>query len=142
MSGGLKIYLKPNERIFINGAVLRVDRKVSIALMNDVVFLLETHLLQEEQATTPLRQLYFIVQSMLIEPKTTELSRQLFDPFYKSLLETFRDRDVLEALVEIKGLVTSNRPFEALKRLRGLYPIEQRILNGGAAEVVATKAVA
>ena len=53
-----------------------------------------------------------------------------------------RDRDVLEALVEVKRLVTDNRPFEALKRLRGLYPIEQGILSGAAAEVEAPQAVA
>ena len=29
MTNTLKISLKPNEKIYINGAVLRVDRKVS-----------------------------------------------------------------------------------------------------------------
>ncbi|MGL2349569.1 flagellar biosynthesis repressor FlbT [Helicobacter pylori] len=33
--------LKPNEKIFINGAILRVDRKVTFELLNDVTFLLE-----------------------------------------------------------------------------------------------------
>ena len=46
MKNTLKISLKPNEKIYINGAVLRVDRKVSIELLNDVQFLLENHVLQ------------------------------------------------------------------------------------------------
>jgi flagellar protein FlbT len=69
MKSSLRISLKAGERIFINGAVLRVDRKVALEFLNDVTFLLENHVLQPEQATTPLRQLYFIVQMMLINPK-------------------------------------------------------------------------
>ena len=43
MKSSFKIFLKANERIFINGAVIRVDRKVSLELLNDVQFLLENH---------------------------------------------------------------------------------------------------
>ena len=68
MTNTLKISLKPNEKIYINGAVIRVDRKVTIELMNDVQFLLESHVIQADQASTPLRQLYFVVQIMLINP--------------------------------------------------------------------------
>ena len=37
----MHITLRPNEKIYINGAVLKVDRKVSFELLNDAVFLLE-----------------------------------------------------------------------------------------------------
>ena len=69
MKSTLRISLKSGERIFINGAVLRVDRKVALEFLNDVTFLLENHVLQLEDATTPLRQLYFIAQMMLINPE-------------------------------------------------------------------------
>jgi flagellar biosynthesis regulator FlbT len=36
MKGTLKLSLKANEKIYINGAVVRPDRKVTIELMNDV----------------------------------------------------------------------------------------------------------
>ena len=68
MKKNLQISLKPGERIFINGAVLRVDRKVAVEFLNDVTFLLENHVLQPEGATTPLKQLYFILQVMLMNP--------------------------------------------------------------------------
>lgn len=61
MNSGLKITLRAGERIFVNGGVLRVDRKVSIELMNDVIFLLEQHVMKPEDTTTPLRQLYFMI---------------------------------------------------------------------------------
>ena len=65
MKSTLRISLKSGERIFINGAVLRVDRKVALEFLNDVTFLLENHVLQPEDATTPLKQLYFIAQMIL-----------------------------------------------------------------------------
>jgi hypothetical protein len=68
MTSALKISLKPNEKIYINGAVVRVDRKVTVELMNDVQFLLESHVIQAEDASTPLKQLYFILQVMLMNP--------------------------------------------------------------------------
>ena len=37
----MKISLRAGERIYINGAVLRVDRKVSVELVNDVMQLIE-----------------------------------------------------------------------------------------------------
>ena len=41
MKSTLRISLKSGERIFINGAVLRVDRKVALEFLNDVTFLLD-----------------------------------------------------------------------------------------------------
>ncbi len=129
MSGRLKIYLKPNERFFINGAVVMVDRKVTLELLNDVVFLLESHVMQEDGATTPLRQLYFIVQSMLMEPKTEKMARELYDNSHRALLLTFKNQDVLEGLVAAKTAVDAGKPFDALKRIRALFKIEAEILG-------------
>ena len=68
MSRTLRICLKSGERIFVNGAELRADRKVTLEILNEVTFLLEHHVLQPSEATTPLRQLYIQVQSMLMMP--------------------------------------------------------------------------
>ena len=64
----MHISLRSGEKIYRNGAVVRVDRKVSIELLNDVTFLLEAHVMQPQDTNTPLRQLYFVVQTMLIDP--------------------------------------------------------------------------
>ena len=132
MTGHLKVHLKPNERVYINGGVIRVDRKVTIELLNEVVFLLEGHILQEEQATTPMRQLYFIVQSMLMEPKCEPIARQLYEQSHRALLMTFKNQDVLDGLMEVKGLIERGRAFEALRKIRSLFPIEEDILRGTA----------
>ena len=129
MKSTLRISLKSGERIFINGAVLRVDRKVALEFLNDVTFLLENHVLQAEDANTPLRQLYFICQMILINPEGAEQSRALFRKSITMLLACFKNDEILAELKRIDGLVASDRAFDALKAIRGLYAIEDRILN-------------
>ena len=129
MKSTLRISLKSGERIFINGAVLRVDRKVALEFLNDVTFLLENHVLQPEDATTPLRQLYFIAQMMLINPEGKEQSLTLFRKSVAMLLTCFHDDEILAELKRIDGMVASGRAFDALKAIRSLYPTEDRVLN-------------
>lgn len=129
MKSTLRISLKSGERIFINGAVLRVDRKVAIEFLNDVTFLLENHVLQPEGATTPLKQLYFIVQMMLINPEGASQSMVMFKKSITMLLASFANDEILAELKRIDAVVTSGRPFDALKAIRSLYPIEEKILN-------------
>ena len=71
------IHLKRGGKLYVNGAVLRVDRRTSLEFLNDVSFLLENHVMQAEDARTPLRQLYFIVQSMLIDPANASMTLEL-----------------------------------------------------------------
>ena len=129
MNKGFQIRLRPGERLYVNGAVLRPDRKVSIEFLNDVTFLLEGHVMQPEDTTTPLRQLYFIVQMMLIEPKQAETAREMFDNSHALLLLSFENREVRDALGAVHRLVCGGRTFEALKTIRGLLPIEDAILG-------------
>lgn len=129
MKSTLRLSLKSGEKIFVNGAVLRVDRKVSIEFLNDVTFLLENHVLQPEQTTTPLRQLYFIAQMMLINPEGKEHSMALFRKSITMLMACFQNEEVRSELKRIDTLVSSGRPFDALKAIRALYPIEEAILS-------------
>lgn len=130
MKNSLRISLKPNEKIYINGAVLRVDRKVSIELLNDVQFLLENHVLQAEEASTPLRQLYFIVQIMLMNPEGADQALVMFRKSLPLLIASFTDERVKTALKDIDRQVGEGRVYEALKAIRALYHIERAILDG------------
>lgn len=129
MKSTLRISLKSGEKIFINGAVLRVDRKVALEFLNDVTFLLENHVLQPEDTTTPLRQLYFIAQMMLINPEGKDQSMALFRKSIMMLLSCFRNEEILAELKRIDAMVSSGRPFDALKAIRALYPAEERVLS-------------
>ena len=115
MAGGLKITLRAGERIFINGGVLRVDRKVSLELMNDVIFLLEQHVMKPEETTTPLRQLYFMIQMMLIDPALHMKARTMARDSVTNLLSSISDPLLVNGLNETAAYLDGDRPFDALK---------------------------
>ncbi len=126
----MKISLRAGEKIYVNGAVLRADRKVSLEFMNDVSFLLESHVIQADQTTTPLRQLYFAAQIMLINPAIKSDANRTFKRMLTSLLATFENQQMLKELKLIDELVCNDRVFEALKAIRLLYALEAQILSG------------
>ena len=126
--GNMRLYLRPGEKLYINGAVFRVDRKVSIELLNDATFLLENHVMQVEDATTPVRQLYFVVQMMLMDPANTEKPMELFESFVASLKQTSKDEELQEGVRSVEQDIQTGRAFNALKTLRQLFEVEARIL--------------
>lgn len=128
----MKISLRAGERIYINGAVLRVDRKVSVELVNDVMFLLEGQVMQASDATTALRQLYFIVQLMLMNPTDVRDAAALYVQHHAALRAVCENGEMLDGLGAVDELVQATRYFEALKRIRALFPVEQAILAGAA----------
>jgi flagellar biosynthesis repressor protein FlbT len=134
MSKPFSISLKSGERIFINGAVVRVDRKVSIEFLNDVSFLLEAHVMQPDQASTPFRRLYFTIQAMLIDPANAAAAKRLFEVSHSKLCEAVCRRELLDALSEVKRLVGAKRYYEGLKILRGCFAIEDELLDVGKLE--------
>ena len=125
----MHITLRPGEKLYLNGAVLRANRKVSLELMNDAVFLLEAHVMHPDNATTPLRQLYFIVQSMLMSPEDVGAARALFADSLRRMARTYAHPDVLDALGRTEGLVATARYFEALKGLRTLFATDDALLG-------------
>lgn len=129
MKNTLKITLKPGEKIYVNGAVIRTDRKVSLEFMNDVQFLLENHVMQPEAAVTPLRQLYFIVQIMLISPQEANDARSMFRKSLPRLIDSFSSDAIKADLKQIDQLVAEGQVYEAMKMLRGLFPREDAILG-------------
>ncbi|PSJ63352.1 flagellar biosynthesis repressor FlbT [Kumtagia ephedrae] len=124
MKPTLKLSLKANEKIYLNGAVIRADRKVTIELLNDVQFLLESHVLQVSEASTPLRQLYFMVQVMLMDPSGAQQARDMFRKSLPLLIASFDDARISSALKQVDALVSEGSVFEALKTIRSLYGLE------------------
>ncbi len=124
----MQISLRAGSKLYLNGAVIKVDRKVNIELMNDVVFLLESHVLQPDEANSPLKQLYFVIQTILMDPSGAAEAKSMVDAMLLKLAHTFENRDVLWGLQEVSAHLKANRPFDALKTVRNLFAIEAQIL--------------
>lgn len=120
----MRISMRAGEKIYINGAVFSVDRKVSIELLNDVTFLLEAHVMQSADANTPLRQIYFAVQLMLMDPASAPALRRSLDQMIDTFLAVAVKHDLMVRVLGVRDLVDAGRMFEALKTLRALFPAE------------------
>lgn len=135
MTQSLQFRLKSGQRIYINGAVLRVDRKVAIEFLNDVTFMLDNHVIQVEDATTPLKQLYFSIQMVLMDPSTAESMRDVLNRMVEDATTAFTTPEILSELEKVRDLLGRERYFESLKILRGMFPREAEILEGSDAKV-------
>ena len=124
----MHITLRANEKIYINGAVLKPDRKVSIELLNDAVFLLHAHVMTEAEATTPMRQLYYIVQLMLMDPHDLAINDAVFAEQSRAMAQVYMVLTILEGLAKVSALVGRKRHFEALKLIRSLLPVEDGLI--------------
>ncbi len=133
----MRITLRAGERFFINGAVIRVDRKATIELLNDVTFLLENHVMQAREATTLTRQIYFAVQVMLMDPTARATAAPLANGLLETALGAYRTPELLAGLRSVAHSLGRQRNFEALKALRSLFGIEDLEIKTSEAEATA-----
>ena len=129
----MNITLRAGERFFINGAVIRIDRKATIELLNDVTFLLENHVMQAKDATTLTRQIYFAVQIMLMDPAATATATPLASSLVETALGAYGTPELISGLRGVAHSLARGRNFEAMKALRLLFPLEDRELAPEAA---------
>lgn len=123
----MRLHLKAGEKVFINGAVLSFEQKTSVNLLNDASFLLEAYVMQPEDTTTPLRQLYFYIQTALIDPKTELDSLQRALLMLASIRKAVENEGILTGLEAVEVKIKKRRYFDALRALKKLFELESAI---------------
>src|SRR5262245_23801011 len=129
MSKTTTIPLRAGEKIFINGAVVRADRKVELEVMNEVPYLLEHQIIHVDQTSTTLRQLYYVLQTMIMDPSCIPAARDVFECSSKWLVDAVANQELLAGVRLAREQVALGRTFDALKTVRELFPIEDSILG-------------
>jgi len=124
----MNISLRAGDKLYLNGAVIQVDRKVSIELLNKAKFLLGTHVLQAADANTPLRQIYFVAQTILMDPSSTQSTLALARKMILDAIQAFENPHILSRLKHIDEMVSSGQCYDAMKALRGLFEREREIM--------------
>jgi flagellar protein FlbT len=119
--------LRAGEKLYLNGAVIRVERKATIELLNDATFLLEAHVMQPDEASTPLRQLYFVLQTELMERDAAPVTRTMFRAMIADTCAAVGRGALMEGLRRAEDLAEAGRAYEALKALRALFPLEAKL---------------
>lgn len=130
----MQIHLKKGEKIYVNGAVLRVDRRTTLEFLNDIDFLLEGHVIQAQQATTPFRQLYLVVQTMLMDPANAGMTHEVFKHLAHRLGQAIDSPELSKALREAISRVDNQRYFDALRQLRVAFQFEDRLMAESGAD--------
>ena len=125
----MQIHLKKGEKLYVNGAVIRADHRCSLEFLNNVTFLLENHVMQAEKAETPFKQVYFVVQTMLIDPDNAQITRELYWHLSGCLHTTIENPALIKGLVSSDTCIKNQRYFDALKILRGLFKIEDKLMH-------------
>src|SRR5258708_22890912 len=66
----LKIDLKAGEKFIVNGAVMVAGKSgASLILQNQATFLRAKDIMQENEANTPAKRIYFVIMLMYIDPE-------------------------------------------------------------------------
>lgn len=129
----LHISLKAGQRIYINGALLKADRRVALELFNDASFLLDSHVLDISDATTPLRRLYFAIQGLLTEPSVARDADAVWRRPLGDLIRACEGTPLRCGLEAVSQEMAAGRIYEALRGLRRLFPLEAELLAASSA---------
>jgi len=130
MPNSFRISLKSGERFYVNGAVLRTDRRVTLELLNEVSFLLEQHVMDENKARTPFERLYVLVQAILIDPARAEASRTAAFEHLRAIAKGNGAGASAAVIPRIADALVQGSTFEALKLIRLILPHEGREAAG------------
>ena len=125
----MQIHLKKGEKFYVNGAIIRAEHRCSIELLNNVNFLLESHVMRQERADTPIKQIYFTVQTMLISPEDASTARESYWRLSDSLHSTIQVPLLIKALLISDSCVKNHKYFDALKILRDQFDVDDTSLR-------------
>ncbi len=76
----LVIDLKPGEKILIGDAVITNDsQRTRLHIAGDSAILREKDVMQEEEANTPCKKIYFLIQCMYLSRNPGEYHKRYFD---------------------------------------------------------------
>jgi len=126
----LKLSLKPHERLVLNGAVLQNgDRRGVILLQNKASVLREKDIMQEDEANSPSRRIYFAVMMMYIDEANVSRYHEVFIHRLQEFMGAIRNPEVLSDCVNVSRHVLAREFYKALMLCRKLIAYEDERLK-------------
>ncbi|QDH75020.1 flagellar biosynthesis repressor FlbT [Brevundimonas sp. M20] len=126
----LKLSLKPGEKFVLNGAVVQNgDRRGVLILQNKASVLREKDIMQQAEADTPAKRIYFPVMMMYLDEASAP---KVYDEFALRLTEFMgasRNPDVLSECVAASRHVMAREYYKALMSARKLVDYEEGLAN-------------
>jgi flagellar protein FlbT len=124
----LKLTLKPHERLILGGAVVTNGNSTSEFMVeNNVPILREKDIMREEEASSPCRRIYFIIQLMYIDEKNLSAHHNTYWQLVRELMDAAPSS--LGMIDQISWYILGNKYYQALKLTRKLIAFEQEAIN-------------
>jgi flagellar protein FlbT len=127
----LKLSLKPGEKFVLNGAVVENgERRATLVLQKKASVLREKDIMQEHEADTPAKRIYFPVMMMYLSSSSQD---GLYDEFVMRMTEfmgALSNPEALSECVSVSREVMEGEFYKALLRCRKLIAYEAERLGG------------
>lgn len=124
----LIIDLKPGEKILIGTAVITNDsQRTRLHISGEAPILREKDVLQEEDADTPCRKVYFLVQCMYLARNPRE-----YHPKYFEMLKIIQQAAPSTSIffMRINEQIIQGHYYKALREAKDLISHEDELLAG------------
>jgi flagellar protein FlbT len=120
----LKIVLKPGERIIISGAVITNGKTTAQLLIeNHVPILRQKEIMGENEASTPCRRIYLVIQLMYIDAGNLATHQHIYWNLVRDVLTAAPS--TLPIIDRISDHILNNRYYQALKLTKKLIEYEE-----------------
>lgn len=124
----LRLTLKPNERFIVNGCVItNSNRRQTLTIENRADVIRGEDILDETSAATPVKEVYFMIQSAMLEPKIRDKLTPIIQKNLGKLTPIFH-ADVSVHLIEAANHVATRNYYNALRALKPVIAYESELL--------------
>ncbi|MBL4588702.1 MAG: flagellar biosynthesis repressor FlbT [Alphaproteobacteria bacterium] len=124
----LVIDLKPEEKVLIGTAVITNDKqRTRLHIAGDAPILREKDVVHEEDADTPCKQIYFLIQCMYLARNPRDYHGKYF-AIIKDILQAAPSTSPM--FVQINAHIIKGNYYKALKEAKALIAHEVEILAG------------
>ena len=134
----LKLSLKPGEKFVLNGAVVaNGDKRASLIIQNKASILREKDIMQQEEADSPAKMIYFPIMMMYLDDQATPEFYEEFALRMTEFMGAVKNPDALAVCVAISKDVMASEYYQALAKCRSLIEYEKERLDyvpGGVSE--------
>ena len=129
----LIIDLKPNEKILIGNAVITNDsQRTRLHIAGDAAILREKDVLKEEDADTPCKNVYFLVQCMYLSETPEEYHSQYFN-MVREIQQAAPSTTLF--FLNINEKIIEGAYYKALKDAKDLIKYEEELMDNARIQV-------
>jgi flagellar protein FlbT len=124
----LKITLKPNEKMILDGAVISAGaNKCEFLVENKVAILRQNSILTPEAADSPAKRIYLAIQLMYVDPQKIVAHQKLYWQLVKEFIDAAPSS--IGLVDRINEFIYIEKYYDALKLAKKLIEFEQEVVK-------------